>query len=113
MIWEKYLQYHGTILCNIFTKLVLYRRQSEKLREFLNYDQLDKNRIVKSELGKTYSILFDKFYYDADYDEIIYELKKMVQILPLKYLKSNTVNRLKFGPPELKEQFWCIINNAK
>lgn len=113
MIWQKYLKYHGTILCNVFTKLLLYREQSEKLREFLNYDQLDKNRILKVELGKAYSILFDKLYYAADYNGIIDELKKMVPILPLKYLKSNTVNRLKFGPPEFKEQFWRVINNAK
>lgn len=91
----------------------MYRKQSEKLREFLNYNQLDKNRIVKVELGKAYSILFDKLYYDANYDGIIDELKKIIPILPIKYLKSNTVRRLKFGPPELKEQFWRVINNAK
>lgn len=114
MIWTKYLQYHGTILCNVITKLLLYRKQSEKLNDFLNYDQLDKNRISKSELGKTYSVLFDKLYYSADYNGIICELKKMLPILPIKYLKSNTLNRLKLCPnSEFKEQFWRIVNDSK
>lgn len=113
MIWEKYLRRHGTILCKVFTKLVMIRGQKEKLLEFLNYDQLDKNRIAPIELGKSYSVLFDKLYYQADYDGIICELKKMAPILPIKYLKGNTVNRLKFGPSEFKEQFWCIVNSAK
>lgn len=113
MIWKTYLHTHGTILCNVFTKLLLYRKQSEKLREFLNYDRLDKNRIAKAELGKAYSILFDKLYYDGNYDAIIEELEKIAAILHIKYLKPNTVDRLKFGPPEFKEQFWRVINKAK
>lgn len=79
----------------------------------MNYEQLDKSRIAKPELGKAYSILFDKLYFDGDHDGIIDELKKIVVILPIKYLKPNTVERLKFGPPEFKEQFWRVINNAK
>lgn len=91
----------------------MHRNEPEKLREFLHCDQVDRHRILKTELGKTYSILFDKLYYNADYNGIIDELKKMVPILSIKYLKSNTVKRLKFGPPELKEKFWNIINDAE
>lgn len=113
MIFNKYLKYRGTILCKIFTKLLVYRKNTEKLREFLNYDQLDKNRIIKAELGNAYSVLFDQLYFDDDYNGILDELKRMVPILSIKYLNLNTVNRLKFGPPEFKEQFWRVINNAK
>lgn len=88
----------------------LYRRQHEKLRDFLNYDQLDKNRVAKAELGTTYSILFDKLYYDGKYDEIIVELKNMVPILSINYLKANTRKRLKLGPTEFTRQFWVVIN---
>lgn len=112
-IWKKYLQTNETILCNVATRVLLNRRQTDRLCEFLNMSQLNKHRIVKAELGKTYSVLFDRFYHDANYEQIIVELKKMVPILSIKYLKSNTLNRLKFGPPEFKEQFWCVVNNAK
>lgn len=112
-LWDKYLRNHPTIVCNQVTKILLHRKNIEKLRSFLNLERLDKQRIVKAELGKTYSILFDALYYSGNYDAIIEELEKVIMILPVKFLKANTLNRIKFGSSSLGKKFWNVVNISK
>ena len=112
MIWDKYLKRHPTIVCNQVTKILFQRKETEKLRIFLNLDQLNKKFIVKSELGKAYSSLFDDLFYKGDYDTIIEELHQAIIFLSLKHFKPNTLNRIKLGPAEFSKRFWSVINNS-
>ncbi|XP_055302388.1 uncharacterized protein LOC129568474 [Sitodiplosis mosellana] len=112
MIWNTYLKRHPTIVCNQVTKILFQRNEGEKLRVFLNLDNLNKKYIAKSELGKAYSSLFDNLFYKGDYDTIIEELHKAILFLSLKDFKSNTLNRIKLGPDEFSKQFWSVINNS-
>lgn len=112
MIWDKYLKRHPTIVCNQVTKILFQRKETEKLRLFLNSDKLNKKFIVKSELGKAYSCLFDDLFFKGDYDTIIEELNQAITFLSLKDFKPNTLNRIKLGPAEFSKRFWSVINNS-
>lgn len=112
MIWDKYLKRHPTIVCNQVTKILFQRKETEKLREFLNLDKLNKKFIVKSELAKAYSCLFDDLFYKGDYDTIIEELHHAIIFVSLKHFKANTLNRIKLGPVEFSKRFWSVINNG-
>lgn len=112
MIWDKYLERHPTIVCNQVAKVLFQRKQVEKLQEFLNLENLNRKYIVKSELGKAYSNLFDGFFYKGDYNAIIEELTKAMVFLSLKDFKPNTISRIKMGPTELSQRFWSVINNS-
>lgn len=113
ILWQKYLRVHPTITCSVVTKILFQRKQTAKLRAFLNIKQLDKGRIMKMELGKAYSNLFDRLFYDEEYDAIIEELTKAMMFLTKIHFKVNTVNRIKFGPEELGRKFWDLINESK
>lgn len=113
MIWDKYLKRHPTIVCNQVTKVLFQRKETEKLHRFLNLKNLNKSLILKSELGKAYSILFDSLFYQSDYDTIIEELEKAIVFLSLNDLKPNTFKRIKLGPEELSQRFWSVINNSE
>lgn len=112
MIWDKYLKRHPTIICNQVTKVLFQRKETEKLHRFLNWKNLNKSLIAKSELGKAYSILFDSLFYKDDYDIIIEELEKAIVFLSLKDFKPNTLKRIKLGPDVLSQRFWSVINNS-
>lgn len=112
-IWTTYLRSHPTIACNQVTKILIGRKEVDKLQAFLNSNMLVKDRIAKPELGKAYSFLFDSFLYEGEYDTIIGELQKIATILPIKYLKPNTIARIKNAPPAFSRQFWDIVNTTK
>lgn len=113
IIWDKYLQSHPTIICKNVTKVFVHRKDVDKFRMFLNFDKLNKSIIATSELGASYSFLFDYLYFSEQYDVIIDELKKVAHLLPVKCIKPNTLQRIKFGPNKLGEQFWAVVNSVK
>lgn len=110
VLWNKYLKSHPTIVCNQVSKILFKRKETDKLRIFLNLKNLNKKVILKSELGKAYSNLFDSLFFKGDYDLIIEELEKAIKFVSLKDFKSNTLNRMKFSSDELRQRFWSIIN---
>lgn len=112
-LWHEYLQYQQTILCKHVTHILYKRKRINKLQEFLNLELLDKHRIDKSVLGKSYSNLLDGLLFENKYDVIFDELKKAVKLMSVNNLKSNTLNRLKFGPNDIGKRFWQVINEAK
>lgn len=89
LIWDKYLHRHPTIVCSQFVKILHKRKNVEKLREFLNFGNLNKKRISASELRKAYSTLFDDLLYIGDNDAII-----------------------RIELPEFSQKNWSVTNNS-
>lgn len=112
-IWDLYLRQHPTITCNQVVKVLYQRKEIDKIRTFLNFDKLNKKHMLKPQLGKSYSSLFDGLFYKEDYDAIIDELEKALIFVSLSDLKSNTLNRIKLGPKELSKRFWTVVNKRK
>lgn len=112
-IWNEYLKRHPTIVCNQVSKLLFKRRETEKLRLFLNFGTLNKQHIVKSELGRAYSRLFDDLFFKGHYDILLNELQNVLAFLSLKDFRPETLNRMKSGPEEFTTKFWSVINSAK
>lgn len=111
-IWNKYLYCHPTIVCNQVAKILFKRKEIEKLRQYLNFKNVQKPLILSAELGKAYSCLFEGLLYKGDNDAIIDELQKSLLFLSVKDFRPNTLNKIKFGSPELSERFWSVINNS-
>lgn len=112
-IWNSQLKNRQTAVCNQISKILFQRNEIAKLRHFLNLDILEKHRLLPLELGKSYSCLFDGLFLEGKYDDIIDELKKALKFISAKHLRPNTLQRIKFGPNDLGQQFRDAIEKAK
>lgn len=112
LIWNRYLHRHPTIVCNQVVKILYKRKEIEKLRQFLNFEELEKKLIVPSELGKAYSSLLDGLLHKGDNNAVIAELKTALTFVSVKDFKPIVLNRIKLSSKEFNQQFWSVINNS-
>lgn len=112
-MWKNHLKNRQTAVCNQISKILFQRNEIEKLRTFLNLDILEKHRILPSELGKSYSCLFDGLFLTGKYDDIIEEIKKASKFISAKHLRQKTLQRINFGPNDIGQRFRDIIEKAK
>ncbi|XP_031625293.1 uncharacterized protein LOC116341980 isoform X2 [Contarinia nasturtii] len=107
-IWDTYLKRHPTITCTIIPQILFKRKETEKLRLFL--DKLDKKHTSKSELGRAYSYLIDMHFFSdkPNFQSIVKELKKATRYIALNDFKPNTLSRIKSS--RISQEFWNMIN---
>lgn len=88
------------------------RKETKRLREFLNLKTLNKLYISPLVIGESYGLLFNALInYNEDYDTVILELKKVMHYISKNDLNAATKNVLKSGPREITDKIYTIMNS--
>lgn len=88
------------------------RKETKRLRAFLNLRTLNKLHISRKVLSESYGFLFSALIkYDQDYDTVILELKKIMNYISKNDFNAATKNVLKSGPREKTDKIYKILNS--
>lgn len=111
LIWKKYFSTKSTFICSQIPRILYNRKETNRLREFLNLRTLNKLYISPKVMGESYGFLFSALIkYDQDYDTVILELKKMMNYISKNDLNAATKSVLKSGPREFSDKIYKILN---
>lgn len=108
-IWNKYINRHTTVACKTIPMILFQRKDTEKLRKFINL--VGKKHTAPSELGKAYSYLFDLLLYEKNHDALLTEIDCATKYVTFKDFSPNTLKRIKSS--SISQQFWTIVNKNR
>lgn len=110
LIWKKYFSSKSTFICSNIPRILFNRKETKRLREFLNLRTLNKLHISPKVLGESYGFLFIALIkYNQDYDTVILELKKIMNYISENDLSPATKNVFKTAPREICDEIFKII----
>lgn len=111
VIWKKYFSSKSTFICSKVPRILFNRKETKRLREFLNLRTLNKLHIRPKVLGEGYGFLFIALIkYNQDYDTVILELKKLMNYISKNDLNVATINVFNSGPREMSDKIYKILN---
>lgn len=90
-----------TILCKLGTQIYVWRKDAARLKSLT--EALDNSAIPKNVLAKLYESLLDTLLQQNQYDQIAIVLSKAIDVLSLKGIKQQTLDKIQFGGPDLAE----------
>lgn len=112
LIWKKYFSTKSTFICSQIPRILYNRKETEKLREFLNLRALNKLHISAKVMGDSYGFLFSALIkYNQDYDTVISELKRAMNYISKNDLNAATKNVFKSGPRTFTDKIYRILNS--
>lgn len=90
-----------SILCKLGTQIFLSRKDAAKLKALT--EALNNATIPKIVLAKMYESLLNTLLQQNQYDEIALVLKKAIDLLSVKGIKQQTLDKIQFGGNDLAD----------
>lgn len=112
-LWQNYLEKKLSFTCIDISRLLYKRKKIDRLREFINLKTLNKRLISPKALGRCYSTLFDGLMiHQKDYESVLVEMKNAIELISIKHLDRNTLQRLNHGSPQVAAKFYEFVHAA-
>lgn len=94
-MWSTYMKIKTSTSVGILSEIFYQQRQFDRLREFLNSNRFEKNRVKPFQLGISYSYLFEGLLDANDHSSLMIELKLASKYISVTHLATNIVSRIK------------------
>lgn len=99
------------ILCKLGTDLFMKRKDNATL-ELLG-KTLDKTRISKAPLARLYQCLLEAQLHHKRYDHVANTLRTALEFVTLRDIKPATLDKIRFGGPDLASARTLLITKSK